>query len=91
MSSDTVDGGNKTGKVEIDPGGLYGCLEGADLCLCRLDVGLGGQIVLHRIVEILLTRCLLLGQGRIPIHVQLGPNLHGLCIGQVGLGLRELP
>ena len=49
-----------------------------------------GQIVLHRVVEILLARRLLFRQWLVALDVEFGPALHRCCVCERSLRLRKL-
>jgi hypothetical protein len=60
------------------------------LCFGGLDASDRGEIVLHRIVEILLSGGLLLREWSVALDVKLRAALHGLGVGKLRLGLRQL-
>ena len=63
---------------------------GFDLRFCSIYLCLGGEIVLHRVVEILLRNGLLLRQWDIAIHIELRTTLVGLRLQELRLSLNEL-
>ena len=68
-----------------------GSLGRLDLRVSGRHRGLGCQIVLYGVVEILLAGGLFRCQRRVTIYVQFSPALHRLGIRERGPGLRQLP
>src|SRR5580658_8906759 len=56
----------------------------------RLQLRLGGQVVLGGVVEILLRDCLLLRERRVPVDVEPCSSLVGCGDGDLGFGLFKL-
>ena len=83
-------GATRRVKLEIDLGRFDGSLGGLDLSLGRLHGGLGRQIILNGVVEILLAGGLLFGQRGVPLYVKLGSALNRFGVGKLRLGLRQL-
>jgi hypothetical protein len=54
LPGDAVDGRNQASEVQIDFGSFNRCFVGLDLSFGGFHGGYGGEVILHRIVEILL-------------------------------------
>ena len=91
LSGDAVDRRNQSRKIEIDLSGFDGSLVRFDLRFSCLHSGLGGQVILNGIVEILLARRLFSSQWSVTVHIKLSSALLRFGIGQIGSGLRQLP
>ncbi len=61
LPGDAVDGRNEASEIEIDLGRFDGRFVGLDCASACLHGGLGGQVILNGIVEILLACRLLFG------------------------------
>ena len=55
-----------------------------------LDLRLGNDIALHRVIKLLLRHCLLLRERRVFVHIELGPDLVGLRLRELRLRLQKL-
>src|SRR5881409_3855842 len=66
------------------------CAFAVSICFCSIYLCLGGEIVLHRVVEILLRNGLLLRQWDIAIDIELRTTLVGLRLQELRLSLNEL-
>ena len=103
-TGDPVDGRGESRESEINArrfdrgrGGLDGGRRSRDLCLvcfdlrlCRLQLRLGGHVVLSGIVEILFGDGVVAEERRVAIHIQLHAMLVGFGDGDFRFSLCEL-
>ena len=90
LPGDSVDGCDEAGKFQIDFGGFDGSFESLNLSLGGLHGGLGSEVILDGVVQVLLAGGLFSGERCVAVYVQLRADLNGFGIGKGGSRLSQL-